>query len=303
VARVPIWFEPLSPPIADRTQEAIVAVETLNRWTSRDMPEESPNRVTVLRPWRESLISIEREWLGLRSAPLDVRLGDAGWTPEPAGHACPRCARSVGAFGADASGCADCRSHRPPWDRIVRLGPYQGILGEIVREIKFERFRSLGVQTGRLLGDKLRIAMMEAQLDPRQAAIVPVPMSRRRYLERGIDHTLVISRGIRQATGARIVRILSRSHGPSQLAVPASSRRENVSGVFRTRSRIRPAGKPAVYIVVDDVRTTGASLRAAARVLRKWLSGVEEPNDAASGEAGSAIPRVWACIIAAADPD
>lgn len=253
--------------------------------------------------WREGLVSIEREWLGLRSPPLDVRLRDAGWVPEPADAACPRCARSVGAFGADANGCAGCRSQRPPWDRIVRLGTYESVLGQVVREIKFARFRSLGVQTGRLLGEKLRGALLDAHIDPRLVAIVPVPMSRRRYLERGIDHTLVISRGIRDATKGPIVRLLSRSHGPSQLAVPASERRENVSGVFRVRSTRRPANPAPAYVVVDDVRTTGASLRAATRTLRKCLSDREKAGKAAGEKAATDVPQVWACIIAAADMD
>lgn len=258
---------------------------------------------TTQSPWREALVSIEREWLGLRSAPLDVRLRDAGWVPEPADAACPRCARSVGAFGADASGCTDCRSQRMPWDRIVRLGTYEGVLGQVVREIKFARFRSLGVQTGRLLGGQLRAALLDVQIDPRLVAIVPVPMSRRRYLERGIDHTLVISRGIRDTTGGTIVRILSRSHGPSQLAVPASERRDNVSGVFRVRPGRGRGNLSPAYVIVDDVRTTGASLRAATRTLRKWLSDREKDAKSPGVEGATVAPQVWACIIAAADAD
>lgn len=244
--------------------------------------------------WRRAIRAIEREWLGFASEPLEERLRSANWTPEPRDRVCPRCARSVGAFGATPDGCDACAGTRPAWARVVRLGEYEGVLGEIVREVKFHRFRTLGVGIGRLLGQRLRHELVGAGLEPSRTAIVPLPMSRRRYLERGIDHALAISRGVASATGGRIVRLLSRSHGPSQLAVPASDRKNNVSKTFRGRSGgAIPRGVEA-WVIVDDVRTTGASLQAAARALREGLAKDGERN-------GVRAAPIWGCVVASSE--
>lgn len=241
-----------------------------------------------------SILAIEREWLGLPSPPLAERLRAASWTPESIDASCHKCGRSVGAFEADDTGCSDCRSIRPPWDRFVRLGEYDGVLGEVVREIKFARFRSLGHQVGRMLGKRLGERLETAGIDPALALLIPVPMSRRRFFERGIDHTLVISRGMQATLKCRIVRYLSRMHGPTQLAVTTSERQENVSTVFIPRRFTRGAAAAPVYVVVDDVRTTGSSMRSACRALRKALH-------AELASAAATVPSVWACVVATSD--
>ena len=247
--------------------------------------------------WRRVVRQIERHFLGFDAEPLDDRLRNAGWSTEPRDRVCPRCARTVGAFGADEDGCADCRGTRPAWNRVVRLGVYEGVLGEIVRDVKFNRFRTLGARIGFMLGDHLRSRLVETGLDPAAIAIVPLPMSRRRFLERGIDHALTISRGLRTATGGTIVRILSRYHGPTQLAVPASDRRSNVSKVFRVRNSVRPPRSVSCWVIVDDVRTTGASLQSAARVLRKYLESKAQETGA---DLAWRAP-IWGGIVASAD--
>ncbi|MBX3317510.1 MAG: ComF family protein [Phycisphaeraceae bacterium] len=219
-----------------------------------------------------ALLEIERTWLGFTSPPLSSRLRDAGWNPEPLAASCSRCGASRGPNTAASDGCTECLDARLPWKRFVRLGTYHGVLGEVARDIKFNRFRSLGVAAGRLLGEQLKQAMEESRLDPNTVWIVPVPMSRLRYLERGIDHTLAITRGAAAVTGARCVRLLTRRHGPTQLAVVPSERAGNVRGVFRVRERGLRGDLPKVIVVMDDVRTSGATLVSACRTIRKSLS-------------------------------
>ena len=53
---------------------------------------------------------------------------------------------------------------------------------------------------------------------------------------------------------------------PSQKALSAAARKENVRGAFRVRSTAAPKGRS--ILLVDDVMTTGATAHEAARVLR-----------------------------------
>lgn len=251
------------------------------------------DRVASMHRLARAAIDIERTWLGFTSPPLSVRLEDAHWSHEGPDAACPRCGATAGPGASDESGCRECRDRKLPWERFVRLGGYRGVLGEIVRDVKFGRFRTLGHQVGCMLGEQLGVALAVAKIDPDRVWIVPIPMSRRRYLERGIDHTLCLSRGIARASGARFVRYLARHHGPTQLAVVPSARHGNVTGIFRARHSLLRKKCPDLIVVVDDVRTTGATLGSACRTVRKSLPkvGVLEGDRA----------RIWAAAVAVAD--
>lgn len=250
-------------------------------------------RHTVVKHFGTALLEIERAWLGYASPPLSVRLRDAEWSPEPLAAACRRCGASRAPHTALSEGCTECQEARFPWQRFVRLGTYHSVLGEIARDIKFSRFRSLGVAAGRLLGEQLGQALSDSELDPNTVWIVPVPMSRRRYLERGIDHTRAIALGAAAVSGARCVRLLARTHGPTQLAVVPSERAVNVRGVFRVRNRVLRGELPEVIVVTDDVRTSGATLASACREIRKSLS--------RNRLGGRRRPALWAMSLAVSD--
>jgi len=164
----------------------------------------------------------------------------------------------------------------------------------------------VGAQMGALLGERISAELVKHQVHPREAVIVPVASSWRSRVGRGIDHTAVLASAASRASGVRVVRCLRRRHGPSQTSVPASERASNVRGVFRRTGAGRvlgerlegrsgersgvPSGGRGVVIVVDDIRTTGATLREAVKTVR----GVKRSN--AAGGLGS--ERVWAGAVA-----
>ncbi len=56
-------------------------------------------------------------------------------TSDP-GPACPRCASTVGPFVDLADGCAKCRSEKYVFDGAFRMGPYDGLLRDMVLHSK-----------------------------------------------------------------------------------------------------------------------------------------------------------------------
>lgn len=229
--------------------------------------------------------AVERVWLGLAAPPWRVRAAEAGWAPDGPGAYCGRCGTTVGPHEADGDGCVACRGRRLPWDRFVRLGEYAGVLREAVVEVKFTRWRRLGDELGRLLGAAVLGALRGAGVDLGRVVIVPVPTTFRRRVWRGIDHSLVIARGVSRASGLPVERLLEREHRPSQLEVAPSRRAANVAGSMRARAGARVRGR--VVVLVDDVRTTGATMAAASRAVRK--AKVE------GDEAG--VAGVWAAVV------
>ncbi|MFN0131503.1 MAG: ComF family protein [Phycisphaerales bacterium] len=221
--------------------------------------------------WR----AIETTWLGRERAPLAERMIEADWRPDLAVSYCGRCGTTAGPYEGGADGCTTCRGQRLAWDRAVRLGEYRGLVRETVHEIKFTRWRRLAAEMGGLLGTALLKRFEIEGVDPSRAVLVPVPTSFVARISRGIDHTLAIARGMADETGMPIAAVLVRRHRRSQTDVPASQRWANVAGAMRCESTAELSGK--VVVIVDDIRTTGATLTAAWQAVDKaWKRGGEE---------------------------
>ncbi|MGD9691659.1 MAG: ComF family protein [Phycisphaerales bacterium] len=231
----------------------------------------------------DALWEVERAWLAPTALPLARRIELSGWRADAPGMYCDRCGETCGPFETGEFGCAACAGKRLPWDRFVRLGTHSGALREWVHEVKFDRGARLGYELGKRLGASLRRA--GAPVGGR-VVIVPVPAHWTRRIARGVDHAGVIALGVGAELRAPVVQGLARRRGRSQRATPASGRSRNVSRAFIARVPARRVSG-ATVILVDDVRTTGATLRACARALRE-------------GSKGADFAGIWAGVVGVA---
>ena len=101
-------------------------------------------------------------------------------------------------------------------------------------------------------------------------AAVAVPLHARRRRERGFNQAADLAREL----GLPVVVALARTrHTDTQTALPAQERHANVAEAFRATRHARALAGASV-VLVDDVRTTGATLEACAVVLKE--AGVRE---------------------------
>ncbi|MFO0836286.1 MAG: hypothetical protein U0638_15060 [Phycisphaerales bacterium] len=224
--------------------------------------------------WRDVLERLERRWFGLIHRSWCTRAHAAGWHPDAPDSSCPSCGEDIGRYELDTNRrCSSCRARRLAWDAFVRLGHHEGLLRDAIHEIKFERMRSLALDLGRDLGRAVRERMNAAGLGDSAVVVCPVPTTWRRRMSRGIDHAGIIATGVRDSIGnARLVRLIRRVHRPSQRDVPPSLRAMNVAGAFKACRRM--SNQAGLVVVVDDVRTTGATLSAACRAIREITPGI-----------------------------
>jgi predicted amidophosphoribosyltransferase len=95
---------------------------------------------------------------------------------------------------------------------------------------------------------------------PAAAVVTPVPLARRRAVERGYNQAGVVAQAFADFHRLPIVELLERTrHTPAQSTLDRSAREANVAGAFIASER---AAGLTIWLV-DDVRTTGATTEAA----------------------------------------
>ncbi len=161
--------------------------------------------------------------------------------------------------------CGACLSRPPHFDRARAAVAYDDRIGHILISFKHSDRTDLAPGLSawmRRVGEPL---LAEADL------IVPVPLHRRRLFDRRYNQSALLARPLAEAFGVEMAGDLIRRqrHTPSQGHLSASARRRNVEGAFRVpvEQKARLTGKRV--LLVDDVFTTGATVNALARRLKR----------------------------------
>ena len=100
-------------------------------------------------------------------------------------------------------------------------------------------------------------------------AVTFIPDSYDAYLRRGFDHMEAIARKIARATDLPFLFAFERPQAQDQRKLSQKERWNNIDSAFNLRLSQQALSLPKRILIIDDVMTTGATLRAAAHALEK----------------------------------
>ena len=166
--------------------------------------------------------------------------------------------------------CGECVGRPPPFDHTLPGFGYRAPVASLVQRFKFDGDLAAGRVLARLLAEQLA-GMGAARPD----LMIPVPLNWRRHWRRGFNQAELLCRDLsRHFGGLPWADALERSRATAtQSELPADRRAGNVKGAFAL-GRLPPGVRHAA--LVDDVMTTGSTLRECARVLKRaGVAGVD----------------------------
>lgn len=176
---------------------------------------------------------------------------------------CPGCACTVVDGEVLGGRCSQCRNKTLRVDGTVRVAAYGGYLAQLVRAYKYNRREALEP----ILGGWLAQAVESAPWRDRVEAILPVPTYWLRRAGRALYPAERLAAVVAKETGLVHAPLLRRVHGgPHQIGLSKLARIENVRGAFALRADVTL--NKARLLLIDDVKTTGATIDECAKVLR-----------------------------------
>ncbi len=155
-----------------------------------------------------------------------------------------------------------CLNENFHFDSIACAGIYKPPLSNLIVKFKLnDRTHLLPV-----LADFAKNAIYKADFFHSVDFIVPVPQHWRRRFQRGFNQSALIAKSLKLDNARFNTDIVKIRHTKDQTAVTFAARKRNLHGAFAVRNGHNFKGKNVCLI--DDVKTTGATLDECAKVLK-----------------------------------
>jgi competence protein ComFC len=179
------------------------------------------------------------------------------------GDYCRRCGRDASRFAILEGTCPDCQGKQIYFDQIARSGVYADALQKLI--FAFKKGRTELNSTLSLLANS---ALQGSGFCNDIEFFIPVPLHWSRRLARGYNQSLVLVKKLKHPSAkisTDLVRIRRTKSQPTMTS--AAARARNVADAFAVRHRHKFKG--AKVCLIDDIKTTGATLNECAKTLKE----------------------------------
>ncbi|AQQ70908.1 DNA utilization protein GntX [Limihaloglobus sulfuriphilus] len=196
---------------------------------------------------------------------------------------CKRCGSDIDKYSESAQGCDFCSKINFNFDGVARVGNYQGCLKNLILQLKFSGRSELAVTLGEYIDASLLGSFNDEEID----FFAPVPVHWTRRISRGWNQSFLIARNIKHFDAKTKNLLIRTRRTRPQPGLSFAQRRKNVKNAFKIRNSSSVQDK--TICLIDDVRTSGATLDECAKVLKQ--AGARRVLAAVAATAGGSSSR------------
>lgn len=145
---------------------------------------------------------------------------------------------------------------------------YRAVTKKIIKALKFRFAKEVSNDISLHLVNYLK---NEIDALPRNVYIVPIPLHKKRQNWRGFNQAEIIAESICERAGGKLVAdlLLRVKQTKPQADLDEKERIENIRGVFELNPKYQIRNSKISYVLIDDVYTTGSTIREACKVLKR----------------------------------
>ena len=177
---------------------------------------------------------------------------------------CRQCGLPLDPLAKTSGHCAACNDEPPLFDAARSAGLYDGALRRAIHVFKYELVRALATPLAEFLATRVTLPF---PVD----CLCPVPLHPARERMRGFNQSLLLAEqlGLRWQVPVESQLLTRTLNTLPQMSLPHDQRRLNIRDAFMSAGPVRGRS----ICLVDDVFTTGSTLRECTRVLRRADAG------------------------------
>lgn len=171
----------------------------------------------------------------------------------PAPSRCYRCHAATKQFQT----CSSCRKS-VALTHVWVVGAYEDLYKNLLYVLKFQRVAAASRDIARCMDSLLPLL-------PKETMVCHIPTAHARIRIRGYDQSKLIAKALSRSRGYRYGPLLVRKNSTRQLGASRAQRFSQAEEAFVVKHNL----KGTHILIIDDVTTSGATLEAAARLLKK----------------------------------
>lgn len=149
---------------------------------------------------------------------------------------------------------------------------YKGVVKKLIYTFKYPPYLTdLQVQMIDLLYEGIIQKEQCYRLLQQPAIFIPIPLHSSKFRKRGYNQADLLAKGLAKRLGIPVIDGLKRvKQTKTQVGLPKDERQKNIMGAFQIKEDVENELKNYHHVfLIDDVVTSGATLREAAKVLKK----------------------------------
>ena len=152
---------------------------------------------------------------------------------------------------------------------LFAWGEYDGDLSRAIATLKYENHPELGVLLGKWLG----VSWLDSGLikNATRPIVIPIPLHKSKLKTRGFNQAELIAKGFCQITKYKLIAdgLIRTKATQAMFGLKREQRQTNINNAFQLSDKLQQNPLRSPILIIDDIYTSGTTVREATRVLTK----------------------------------